>query len=85
MDDGVLSYMGIKRVSRPMMLRLLPEVMRGTHMGFDAVQSGDFQHIQIDANRPLYIHVDGEIFTSWGMDVRSLSVNILPGELEVVA
>lgn len=84
-DDGKLNYMGIRRVSRPKMFRLLPEVMRGTHMRFKDVRSGDFQQIQIDAERPLYIHVDGEIFTGWGMDARSLQLKILPRELEVVA
>jgi YegS/Rv2252/BmrU family lipid kinase len=85
MDDGVLNYAGIERVSRPMMFRLLPEVMRGTHAGFRSVHMGDFCRMQIEANRPLYIHTDGEIFSSWGVDVRSLEVKILPGELEVVA
>jgi hypothetical protein len=41
--------------------------------------------MSIQADRPLVIHADGEIFASWGVDVHQLEVNILPGQLEVVA
>jgi len=33
-DDGILHYAGVCKVSRLMMLRLLPEVMKGTHGRF---------------------------------------------------
>ncbi|MGE5071815.1 MAG: diacylglycerol/lipid kinase family protein, partial [Anaerolineae bacterium] len=33
-DDGLLEYVMIKNVSRPMMFRLVPEVMKGTHGRF---------------------------------------------------
>lgn len=84
-DDGVLHYAGIDRVSRWMMFRLLPEVMRGSHGRFSQVHLGEFQRMSIQADRPLVIHADGEIFASWGVDVHQLEVNILPGQLEVVA
>lgn len=83
-DDGILHYAGVKRVSRPMMFRLVPEVMRGTHGRFKQVRMGQFQRLDLKADRPLYIHVDGEIFSGWGMDVRTLNVELLPGELEVI-
>jgi diacylglycerol kinase (ATP) len=84
-DDGILHYAGVKRVSRPMMFRLLPEVMNGTHGRFKQVRMGQFLRLDLQADRPLYIHIDGEIFAGWGMDVRNLDVELLPGELEVVA
>lgn len=83
-DDGLLNYAGIQRVSRPMMFRLLPEVMRGTHGRFRQVRMGEFTHLQAQSDRPLYIHMDGEIFAGWGNDVRGLRVDLLPQELEVV-
>jgi diacylglycerol kinase family enzyme len=43
-DDGVLNYAGIERVSRPMMFRLLPEVMRGTHGRFSGEDGGVHSH-----------------------------------------
>ena len=83
-DDGVLNYAGIQRVSRPMMFRLLPEVMRGTHGRFRQVKMGEFLHMNVESDRPLYIHIDGEIFAGWGVDVRRLNVHLLPQEIQVV-
>lgn len=84
LDDGVLNYAGINKVSRPMMFRLLPEVMKGTHGRFPQVRMGAFHKLNLQSDRPLYIHTDGEIFTGWGVDVRHLEAEILPGELEVI-
>jgi diacylglycerol kinase (ATP) len=85
LDDGILHYTAVEHVSRPMMLRLVPEFMNGKHARFKQVQIGQFKHLELEANLPLYIHADGEIFAGWGMDVRRFGVEILPGELEVVA
>ncbi len=83
-NDGLLNYAGIQRVSRLMMFRLLPEVMRGTHARFRQVRMGEFTHMQVQSDRALYIHMDGEIFAGWGNDVRTLRVDILPDEVQVV-
>lgn len=83
-DDGVFHYAGVDRVSRPMMFRLVPEVMKGTHGRFKQVRMGAFQTMKLEADRPLYVHMDGEIFAGFGMNVRRLEVDILPGEIEVV-
>ncbi len=83
-DDGIFHFTGITHVSRPMMLRLLPEVMRGTHGRFRQVHMGTFQKMELEADRPLYIHTDGEIFAGFGVDVRRLELEILPGAIEVM-
>ena len=83
-DDGIFHYAGVRKVSRPMMFRLVPEVMKGTHGRFSQVRMGEFHRMDLAADKPLYIHTDGEIFAGFGMDVRQLSVEILPGEIEVV-
>ncbi len=83
--DGILHYAAIERVSRLMMLRLVPEVMNGTHGRFKPVKMEQFKKIDIQSDRPLYIHTDGEIFAGWGMDVRQLGAEILPGEITVMA
>jgi diacylglycerol kinase (ATP) len=84
LDDGILNYAGIQRVSRPMMFRLLPEVMRGTHGRFRQVKMGEFVQMKIESDRPLYIHIDGEIFAGWGVDIRTLAVDLFPQEIQVV-
>ena len=83
-DDGWLDYAAITSVSRPMMFRLLPEVMKGTHGRFPQVRVNRFKELSITSDRPLVIHTDGEIFAGFGTDVRELSVKILPEALEVI-
>jgi YegS/Rv2252/BmrU family lipid kinase len=83
-DDGWLDYAAITRVSRPMMFRLLPEVMKGTHGRFSQVRVNKFKQLKITSDRPLVIHADGEIFAGFGTDVRELSVQIQPSALEVI-
>jgi YegS/Rv2252/BmrU family lipid kinase len=83
-DDGLLHYAMIRSVSRPMMFRLLPEVMKGTHGRFDAVTIGTCKRLSVTADRPMYVHADGEIYTSFGSNLRSVSFEILPGALKVV-
>ncbi|HSF83043.1 MAG TPA: diacylglycerol kinase family protein [Anaerolineales bacterium] len=83
-DDGSLHYTGIRKVSRLMMMRLIPEVMNGTHGRFEQVRMGRFQRMQIASDRSLPIHIDGEIFAGFGVDVRQLSIEILPAALEVL-
>lgn len=84
LDDGLFHYTMIKKVSRPMMFRLIPEVMRGTHGKFKPVLLGTCTRMNVKADRPLYIHADGEILTSFGSNLRELSFELLPGALKVV-
>jgi diacylglycerol kinase (ATP) len=83
-DDGLLHYTMIRKVSRAMMFRLLPEVMKGTHGRFAPVTIGTCKRLTVTADRPMYIHADGEIYTSFGSNLRRLSFEILPGALRVV-
>lgn len=83
-DDGILHYAMITNVSRPMMLRIVPEVMKGTHGRFKQVRMGTCKKFTLSADRPLYIHADGEIFTGPGTDLRKVSFEILPKALKVV-
>ena len=83
-DDGLLNYVMISKCSRPMMFRLIPEVMNGTHGRFDLIKMGTCQKFSLVSDRPVYIHTDGEIFTSFGSNLRKLDFEILPGALKVV-
>lgn len=83
-DDGMLHFAMIKDVSRLMMLRIVPEVMKGTHGRFKEVKMGTCKKFSVSANRPLYIHADGEIFTGPGTDLRKVGFEILPNALRVV-
>jgi YegS/Rv2252/BmrU family lipid kinase len=84
-DDGVFQFLNVRKVSRGMMFRLVPEFMKGSHLRFTKeTQLGDFKTMTIAADRPLYIHADGEIFTSFGSNLRNVSFEVLPGALRVV-
>ena len=83
-DDGIIHYAMITDVSRPMMFRIVPEVMKGTHGRFKQVRMGTCRTFTLTSNRPLYIHTDGEIFSGPGTDIHKVSVEILPSALKVV-
>lgn len=82
--DGLLEYASIRKVSRLMMFRLVPEVMKGTHGRFKQVRMGSFRKMSISSDRALYIHADGEIFTGFGTNTRKISLEVVPGALKVV-
>jgi diacylglycerol kinase (ATP) len=83
-DDGTFQYATVRKISRPMMLRLIPEVMKGTHGRFSCVRMGDLTRLTLASDRPLYIHTDGEIFTDFASNLREIEVGILPAALSVV-
>jgi len=84
LDDGLLHYAIIKKVSRAMMFRLIPEVMKGTHGNFKPVTIGTCKKMIVRADRPMYIHADGEIYTSFGSNLRSVAFEVLPGALQAI-
>lgn len=83
-DDNTMEYLIVNKVSRAMMFRLVPEFMKGTHMRFQQISMGEFQKLSISSDQPLYIHADGEIFTSFGSNLKKVSFEILPQALKVV-
>jgi YegS/Rv2252/BmrU family lipid kinase len=83
-DDGTMEFVIVNKVSRAMMFRLVPEFMNGTHMRFKQVSMGEYKKFSLASDRPLYIHADGEIFTSFGSNLRKATIEILPNALQVV-
>jgi len=83
-NDGILNYACVRHVSRLMMLRLVPEVMKGTHGRFKQVRLGQLHKLQLKSEKPITIHADGEVICGFGMDVRNVSVEIVPGAVELI-
>jgi len=83
-NDGVLDYVMVKKCSRMTMFRLVPEFMKGTHTRFPQIKMGTCKTFSVRSDRPMYIHADGEIFTSFGSNLKGLSFEILPEALKVV-
>jgi diacylglycerol kinase (ATP) len=85
MTDGIMEYLLVRKVSRGMMFRLVPEFMNGTHRRFaKEIRMGTCKTFIMTSDRPLYIHADGEIFTSFGSNLRKVTFEILPNALKVV-
>jgi len=84
LDDGQLDYTYISRVSRLMMIRLIPEVMNGRHGRFKAVRLGRMTNAKVCADRALPIHTDGEMFASYEANVRCVDIGIVPAALRLI-
>jgi diacylglycerol kinase family enzyme len=81
-DDGILRYVTIRKISRLFMLRLVPEVMKGTHGRFKVVKMGTCRKMSVHSRQPLYVHLDGEVYAGFGTDIRQLAIDILPGAIQ---
>ena len=83
-DDGLFHYAMIKNVSRPMMFRLIPEVMNGTHGRFKQVRMGHFRELELKSEEPVTIHLDGEVFAGLDSTVTELQLKVLPNAMRVI-
>ena len=83
-DDGILDYATVGRISRLMMFRLIPEVMRGTHGRFSCVTIGRLHHLSLKADRALPVHIDGETFAAYEANVRGVEVGLEPAGLRLI-
>jgi diacylglycerol kinase (ATP) len=84
LDDGILHYATIRKISRLTMLRLVPEVMKGTHARFKQVRMGTCRKMAVTSGQPLYVHCDGEVYAGFGTDIRKLTIEILPNAIRFV-
>lgn len=83
-DDGVFDFTAVKKVSRAMMFRLIPEFMNGTQGRFKQIKMGKLKRIEIDCPQPLIMHLDGETFAGFASNVHHLKIEVLPEALEVI-
>lgn len=83
-DDGLLESVAVTNLSRTTMFRLVPEFMNGTHARFKQIRMGSFKKMMLTSDKPLYIHADGEIFTSFGSNLKNLTIEVIPKALQVV-
>jgi diacylglycerol kinase (ATP) len=76
--DGLLDLCIIHKPSQRRALRLLPLVEKGKHTDQPEVQRLRAHTVAMQAEQPIYAHLDGEVMRSERFDV-----NILPGALLV--
>jgi YegS/Rv2252/BmrU family lipid kinase len=84
MDDGVLDFVLIEKVSRATMLRLIPEVMNGTHGRMPQIRLCRTTKLTLDADRALPVHLDGEVFAHYEANVRHVEIEVVPGAINLI-
>jgi YegS/Rv2252/BmrU family lipid kinase len=82
--DGRLDYIGVRTISVPRMLATIPYFTNGTAGKLKYVRTGAFRRMELTSDRPLYVHLDGEVYAGFGSTTNSLAIEILPGALEAV-
>lgn len=80
-DDGRLDYLAVAPMSRPRVLALLPQVMRGTHAARRGVTLGRFRTLRLEADASIPIHLDGELWAGRDAAVRAVTVETVAASL----
>ena len=79
-DDGLLELLRAQAMGRAGVLTLLPRLLRGTHLSDPRVSLQSFQTLQVQAQDPVPLAVDGEYLGAFNR----VAVRVLPGRLPVV-
>ncbi len=83
-DDGLLDVAFINQVSRLRILQLIPMVMHGQHGKEPDVRLFRTTRLAIRGERAIPIHIDGEMFAPYEADVRTVTIDIVPGAIQLV-
>jgi YegS/Rv2252/BmrU family lipid kinase len=83
-DDGMLDFVYVGKVSKVRMLQLVPKFMKGVQAREKEVKIIRTTHLVVDADRALPIHADGELFAPYEADVRHVEITLVPGAIRVM-
>ena len=83
-DDGIFNYFMSDHISRPMMFRLLPEIMKGRQERYPFVTFGKCTKLHLEADRAVPIHLDGELWAPYEADVRELTIEMHPAAINLI-
>jgi len=72
-NDNLLDYCAIEKLSKLRLVKLLPAYSKGTHTKAKEVTSEQFKKIHISSPVELTMEVDGEVFYSSEVDVNVLN------------
>jgi diacylglycerol kinase (ATP) len=85
MDDGLISWMIMRRLNRAQLLFFLPIVMNAGHLRFRrSFETGTARKLHIKSSSTMAIHIDGEVYGPWEADVREVQVTIIPGAIRIL-
>ena len=80
-DDGQLDIVIADGMNRGQVIRLLPRLMKGTHLSMPAVTLIRSRTLKLESSLPLAVQTDGEILTA---AARNLDIELIPGRLSVI-
>ncbi|MFO7538443.1 MAG: diacylglycerol kinase family lipid kinase [Chloroflexota bacterium] len=83
-DDDLVDSCTVDPIGRLRMLGMLGKAIRGTHIHAPFVTMRKNRRIVAQANQPLPIHIDGEIFAYPRDNVRQITVTSLPQALQIM-
>jgi diacylglycerol kinase family enzyme len=78
-DDGKIDLACVSGISSWKLISLFPRVYRGSHATHSAVTLFSGRRVQIEADRKLLIHADGEI-----VGTTPIEISILPASLTIL-
>ncbi len=81
-DDGYLELVCARGLGRLHILRLLPKVLSGRHIGDPAITTLRTRRVTIRSTVPLPLHLDGEVIAD---EATHLEIELLPRALNVFA
>jgi YegS/Rv2252/BmrU family lipid kinase len=84
LQDGCLNYSAVPVISRPQMLRVLIAYIQGNQNKLRSVEAGSFGSLELQAERPLIIHSDGEILAGLDSKVTRLKIQSVPAAIRLV-
>jgi YegS/Rv2252/BmrU family lipid kinase len=83
-SDGQFDFIRVGDISRLTMLRVLIAVLLGTHGRGRHVTLGRLNHIEVESEQSMPIHLDGEVWADYDADVRHIEVTLIPGAIQMV-
>ncbi|MFQ5858933.1 MAG: diacylglycerol/lipid kinase family protein [Anaerolineae bacterium] len=81
-DDGLLDLCLVDNMRLDEIIRHIPKVMKGTHTRLKQVRMGRGRRVGITCTAPVPVATDGEVLAT---DARSVTVETLPGAIEVLS
>ncbi len=81
LEDGMFDVVWSEEVSRAEVLRLIPAVLRGSHLGHPKIHFTRTAEIEVSLEKPAPAHVDGEMLSP----TRGFRARVLPKALRVLA
>ncbi len=81
LEDGVFDVIWSEELSRTEVLRLVPAVLRGTHLAHRKIHLARAAEVEVLLKKPAMAHVDGEMLPP----TREFRARVLPRSLRVLA